>query len=498
MEHVSEKTVNGNLDPGAFGLPPTAEKSSPLYVQIAQILSRQVASGTLRPGDKVPSLRQLSQQKRVSITTALQAYMWLENRGYLEARPQSGFYVRTPFAKLIPEPQFQGTKSQPTEFENNAVLTELREAVNDPKNIPFGYGCASPELFPNRKLNLILRSIVRHTPLHSARYDFPPGVKSLRQQIARHSLRMGCEFSADDIVVTSGAADAVNLSLRAVAKPGDVIAVESPTYFGILDSIASMNMKVLEIPTHPQGGMDLDELERAIRKHQVKACVAMTNCHNPLGYVLPDQYKRALAELIGRWNVPLIEDDLYGDLAFQDARPYPVKAFDRKGLVLLCASYSKVLSPGYRVGWVAPGRFKREVERLKLLTSVAVPSLPQLVIAEFLQSGGYARHLRRLRTVLAGQVEFVRQAIAKYFPPGTRISRPAGGYMLWVELSPKISGFKLYRAALEHHISIMPGMIFSATGKYKNHIRLNCGLPWSDALDKALLTLGRLCSQIEA
>jgi DNA-binding transcriptional MocR family regulator len=205
-----------------------------------------------------------------------------------------------------------------------------------------------------------------------------------------------------------------------------------------------------------------------------------------------------LAELIGRWNLPLIEDDLYGDLAYQEARPYPVKAFDRKGIVLLCTSYSKVLSPGYRVGWVAPGRFKREVERLKCLTSVAVPSLPQLVIAEFLQSGGYARHLRRLRTVLAGQVEFVRQAIAKYFPPGTRISRPAGGYMLWVELSPRISALKLYRAALEHHISIMPGMIFSVTGKYKNHIRLNCGLAWSDTLDKALMTLGRLCTHIEA
>ena len=476
----------------------SAQSAIPLYVQIAQTLSQQVACGALRPGDRVPSLRQLSQQQRVSVTTALQAYMWLENRGYLEARPQSGFYVRMPFAKLIPEPQFEANKGNPIAVGGNAVLAEVIEASNDARNIPFGHGCASPELFPNRKLNLILRHVVRQKPLHSARYDFPPGLESLRRQIARLSLDMGCEFSPGEIVVTSGALDAINLSLRAVAKSGDVIAVESPTYFGILESAAALNMKVLEIPTHPQGGMDLDELERAIRKHHVKACVVMTNCHNPLGYVLPDQYKRALAELTGRWGVPVIEDDMYGDLAFEGPRPYPVKAFDRKGLVLLCTSFSKVLSPGYRVGWVAAGRFRREVERLKLLTSVAVPSLPQLVIAEFLQSGGYARHIKRLRSTLAGQVEFVRQALAKYFPKGTRISRPAGGHMLWVELSPRINALKLYRAALEEHISILPGTIFSATGQYKNHVRLNCGVTWSDVHDRALLTLGRLCERVQS
>jgi DNA-binding transcriptional MocR family regulator len=474
-----------------------AQNPPPLYVQIAQTLSRQVASGALRPGDRVPSLRRLSEQKRVSITTALQAYMWLENRGYLEARPQSGFYVRTPFAKLIPEPQFEENKGHPIAAGNNTVLGELMEAANDPKNIPFGYGCASPELFPNRRLNLILRHLVREAPLHSARYDFPPGIEPLRRQIARHSLEMGCEFSAEEIVITSGGLDAVNLSLRAIAKPGDVIAVESPTYFGILESIASLNMKVLEISTHPQGGMDLDELEHAIRKHQVKACVVMTNCHNPLGYVLSDQYKRALVELTGRAAVPVIEDDLYGDLAFEGPRPYPVKAFDRKSLVLYCGSYSKVLSPGYRVGWVVGGRFQREVQRLKLITSVATPSISQRVIAEFLESGGYARHVKRLKSILAGQVEFVRQAIAKYFPQGTRISRPAGGYMLWVELPPRINALKLYRAALDEHISVLPGTIFSANGKFQHHIRINCGISWSDVYDKALLTLGKLCERVE-
>ncbi len=286
--------------------------------------------------------------------------------------------------------------------------------------------------------------------------------------------------------------EAVNLSLRAVARPGDVIAVESPTYFSLLESIASLGMKVIEIPTHPQAGMDLEELERAIRKHRVKACVVLTNCHNPLGYVLPDDYKKALVELTARWDVAVVEDDVYGDLTFQGPRPRTAKSFDRKGLVLWCTSISKILCPGFRLGWVAAGRFRAEVERLKLLTNVCTPALPQMVIAEFLESGGYDRHLTRLRTTLASQVEMVRQAIAKYFPDGTRISRPAGGYMLWLELPPRTDALKLYRAALAEHISILPGTIFTSTNGYRHHIRINCGHTWSAAHDRALLTLGRL------
>jgi len=242
--------------------------------------------------------------------------------------------------------------------------------------------------------------------------------------------------------------------------------------------------------------MDLNQLEAAIRKHRVKACVVMTNSHNPLGYVLPDHYKKALVDVTARWNVPLIEDDTYGDLAHQDLRPRTAKSFDRNGLVILYSSFSKILSPGYRIGWVVAGRFREEIERLKLLTSVASPSLPQSVIAEFLVTGGYDRYLKRLRTRLAGQVESVRQAIAKYFPQGTRISRPAGGYMLWIEFPPRINALKLYRAALAENISILPGTIFSATGQYKNHIRINCGHVWSEIYDRALLMLGRLCEKV--
>jgi DNA-binding transcriptional MocR family regulator len=252
-------------------------------------------------------------------------------------------------------------------------------------------------------------------------------------------------------------------------------------------------MKIVEIPTHPQDGMDLERLESAIRKHRIKACITMSNCHNPLGYVLSDEYKKALADLTARHNVAVIEDDVYGDLAYESPRPRTVKSFDKKGLVMLCSSFSKTLPPGLRVGWVMPGRFQAEVERLVFLSTVATSTLSQMAVAEFLASGAYDRHVKRLNAAFASRVDIVRQAIARYFPEGTRVTRPAGGLLLWVELPRKTDALKLYRAALAERIAILPGRIFSTSNRFRNHIRLNCGQTWSEAHERALVRLGRLC-----
>lgn len=471
----------------------TQVTSTPLYVRIAQGVIQQIENGTLQAGEKVQSIRHLSRQKRVSISAALQAYLWLESRGHLEARPRSGFFVRRPYASLIPEPRFDTRQLQPQLPGRDDILSTLVASAQDPEYIPFAAGCATAELFPNRAMNTIVRRIVNGKPLHSSRYEFPPGVEGLRRQIARRSPDSGCGFSAQDVVVTCGAMEALTLSLRAVAKPGDVIAVESPTYFGVLGCAASLGMKIVEIPTHPQEGMDLDRLESAIRKHRVKACVVMSNCHNPLGYVLADKNKKAIADVTARSNVAVIEDDVYGDLAYQSPRPVTVKSFDKKGLVLLCSSFSKTLPPGYRVGWVMPGRFYAEVERLKFLSTVATSTLAQMAVADFLASGGYERHVRRLSAEFSGRVENVRQAISRYFPEGTRISRPAGGILLWVELPPKTDSLKLYQKALAERITILPGKIFSPSNRFRNHIRINCGQEWSEKHERALMRLGRLC-----
>jgi DNA-binding transcriptional MocR family regulator len=469
---------------------------TPLYLKLARALEEQISRGVLRPGERIPSVRSFSRQQGVSISTVLEAFMWLENRGAIESRPQSGFFVRVPFAKSVPEPRFQTPAPRPAVFGAGAIVAEVLRSATDPASIPLGTACPDPELLPHHKLNAILRGIARRNSLHSSIYGPTQGVEALRRQIARRSLGYGCNFSSADIVVTTGAMEALNLCLRAVARAGDAIALESPTYFGVIEAIEALGMRCIEIPTHPREGMSLEFLADAIHKYRIKACVSMTNGHNPLGYVLPDDYKKRITELTAKNNVALIEDNIYGDLAFGASPPMVAKAFDRKGMVLLCSSFSKVLAPGFRVGWVHAGRYQAEVERLKFLNTVATPHLPQLVLAEYLESGGYDRYLARLRIAFAEQVRMVSQAAAKYFPEGTRITRPDAGYLLWVELPKRVDAVKLFRAAIAAHITIVPGTIFSTTGRFRNCIRISCGYRWSDAIDRALVTLGRLASDL--
>ena len=467
--------------------------SLPLYLRVAQSLEKQIQKGAFSHGDQVPSVRELSRQHSVSISTVLQAYFWLENRGWIEARPKSGFYVRTPVENLNPEPAYRHVESKPTPVETGELILEVLQGGGRPIKVSLSAACPSVDRMPTHKLNAIIRQLSRQAPNHSVAYELPPGNLRLRRQIAKRSLLAGCNFVPDDITITCGAMEALNLCLRAIGKPGDVIATESPTYFSCLQAIESLGMKAVEIPTHSRTGMDLDALENAIRKHRVRGCMAITNCHNPLGYVLSDDRKRALAELLARYEVPLIEDDVYGDLVFAPHRPRLAKSFDRNGLVMVCGSFSKTVSPGLRVGWIHTERYRAKIQQLKLITSVASPSLPQLAVASFLESGGYDRHLRSMRTVFEGQVHTVSRTIAKYFPEGTRVSRPEGGYILWLELAKGTDSIKVYREALEEGIGILPGPVFSATGKFKNCIRLSCGGSWSNEMDRGLLKLGRIC-----
>jgi DNA-binding transcriptional MocR family regulator len=468
----------------------------PLYLRVAQQIQGQIRKGALRVGDRVPSIRALRRQQGISVSTVLQAYFWLENNGWIEPRPQSGFYVRVPYTDLVPEPEFYSTSSVPTDVGITGLLDEIVNSIAHPAHVPLGAASASPALYPNRKLNQIINKITRSDPTHSGHYEFPHGNEELRRQIARRAVGFGCTFSPAEVIITCGGMEALNLAVRAVARPGDVIAIESPTYFAVLQIIESLGMKAIEIPTHPRGGMDLDALARAVRRHRVRACITMANCHNPLGFILDDDYKKNLVSLLTKHNVPLIEDDIYGDLAFNGTRPKTAKTFDTDGLVLLCSSFSKVLAPGFRVGWIEAGRYRDAVKRLKFINTIASPSLPQIAIAAFIESGGYDRYLRGLRQTLANQTQLYSQAVARYFPSGTKISRPAGGYVLWVELPRNIDSLKLYRAAVAEKISIVPGVIFSPSGKFGNYIRISCGHPWHDAIDRALVTLGRLCEKV--
>jgi DNA-binding transcriptional MocR family regulator len=466
-----------------------------LYQKTADAIARLIERGTLRPGQRIPSVRRLSSQYRVSISTVLQAYQKLESRGLIEARPQSGYYVRLRLHPAPPEPVMSTPRCLPKAVSISEQVMRVVQAARDPRIVPLGAAVSGSDFLPMRQLNRILGQVGRRYLKLSHAYDFPPGNELLRVQVARRTMEAGCVLGPGDIVTTCGAQEAINLCLRAVTKPGDTVAIESPTFYGILQSIESLHLRALEIPTHPRTGICLDSLKASLRSNPVKVCLFSPNFNNPLGSCMPDDSKQQLVKMLAEREIPLIEDDIYGELVFGAVRPKAAKAYDKRGLVMLCSSFSKTLAPGYRVGWTAPGRFQEAVERLKFVNTIATATLPQLAVAEFLANGGYDRHVRRIRRIYSEQIESMTGAISRYFPQGTRVTRPAGGFVLWVELPDGIDAMELHDAALCEKISIAPGPIFSASGKFKNCFRINCGLPWSVEIEKAVMTLGRLAAK---
>ncbi len=481
--------------PPALPPPPKATPARPRYEALADEVERLIRAGTLRAGERIPSVRSAARQHGVSVTTVLEAYLLLENRGLIEARPKSGFFVRARPREQAPEPLTTRPARAAGLVEVGSLQSRLFDAVRMPQVVPFGAAYPSAENLPVEKLARTMAAVARAAGARGVAYDMPPGSERLRHEIARRALEAGSRLAGDDLITTCGGTEAIALCLRAVAKPGDTIAVESPTYFGILQTIEELGLKALEIPMHPRTGMDLDALEAALKRTRVAACLAVPSFSNPLGSLMPDAHKERLLELLRRREVPLIEDDINGELAHEGPRPRSVHAGDRAGLVLLCGSVSKTLAPGYRVGWVAPGRYFERVRALKLTSTLATPSLPQLAVAEFLAHGGYERHLRSLRRAFAQQLAQCSAAVAESFPAGVKITRPAGGFVLWIELPPHVSALELHARALGEKISIAPGPMFSARRAFGNFIRLNCGQPWSAKLERAVGILGRLAGK---
>ena len=469
-----------------------------LYHALAGRLSQAIRAGSLKAGDRLPSVRQLSQQHQVSIATAVQAYRWLENQRLIEARPKSGYFVISRGRRL----ELPNVSSPPLSASFvgiNHVVMEYLQCSELPDVVPLGCATPSETLYPGDKLARLLASIARHHPRMSARYAMSMGHPSLRKAIARRAVEFGCALAEDDIVVTHGCTEALNLALRAVARSGDTIALESPTYFSLLQIIESLGMKAIEIPTDPREGISLEALDLATQQPgAVKAVMLITNFSNPLGSLMPDAKKERLVRLLDARGIPLIEDDIYGEAYFGRARPLVAKAWDKTGNVLLCSSFTKSLAPGYRIGWIAPGKYRPQVELLKFISSITTPELPQFAIAQFMTDGGYDHHLRKMRSAFARQVEQASQAVAEHFPAECRITEPQGGFVLWVELPEAIDAVELFQAARAHKIAIAPGSMFTNSGKYRNFIRLNCGHPWTSRMDAAIAQLARLIDQLSA
>lgn len=463
-----------------------------IYLRTAEGIEQQIMSQVLKIGDKLPSVRLLSKKHDISVSTVLQAYYHLEAKGLIESRPQSGYYVSFNPSRF-PQKIEKSNPAQVVRTRNvEAIIGEVYDSFSQEGIIRFSLSVPAPEILPLARLNKAMTQALRDLPSNGTQYEQVLGNDLLRRQIARWSMHWDGGLKPDDIVTTAGCMNAIAYCLMAVTKPGDTIAVESPVYFGTLRFAQSIGLKVLELPTDPDTGVDPDDVRIALDKHDIKACFFVTNFSNPLGYCMPDEQKKALVQLLAQRGVPLIEDDLYGDVYFGKTRPKSCKSFDEEGNVLWCSSISKTLAPGYRVGWVAPGKYLDDIRRLKLYHSITSPTAQQAAIGSFLATGRYEHHLRKLRQTLhSNSLRFTR-AIGEYFPAGIKMSNPKGGFILWLELDKKIDAYQLYQEAMFHKISIAPGMMFSLQDRYQNCIRISYGMQWTPEVDRALKKLGDL------
>ncbi len=465
------------------------------YQELADLLGDLIRQGTYPPGKRIPSVRQMSQQQGLSISTVLQAYSLLESHGLIEARPQSGYYVRTPLATRLPEPDMSSPGRDPSQVSLHELTMMLLDDTLNPNLIQLGAALPNPSLLPTKKINHIIANLARQNVPELQGYQWPPGLEALRAQIARRAVSAGCSLSPNDIVITSGGVEAIDICLHVACRPGDIVATESPSYFGTLQLLEVHGLRALEIPTHPRDGISLEALEFALEHNPIRAVLVIPNFNNPLGSQMPDEKKKELVDLLARYDVPLIENDVSGELYFGAKRPLVCKAFDTRGLVMLLSSFSKDISPALRIGWVAPGRYRAEVEWTKFTISAASPTLGQMAIAQYLESGGYDQHLRRIRREYARNVELLSDAVMRYFPEGMRLTRPSGGLVLWVRLPENVDSLELYKLAHAAGITLAPGYVFSATQQFSNFIRLNAA-EFNYSTERALEHLGTMIKEL--
>jgi DNA-binding transcriptional MocR family regulator len=467
-----------------------------LYIQVADGVEKMIDEDVLKIGDKLPSVRVLSEEYGISMGTAFQAYYHLEGKGLIESRPKSGYYVRFNQRRFPALPQHSQPENISHEVSVKEMIASIYKDITADNVINLALAVPDLSLLPVAKMNKAVIMALREGKDHCIGYEHPQGNVELRKQIAKLAFNWGGKIKPDDVVVTAGCLEAITMCLRAVTQYGDTVAVETPTYFGIYQVIESLGLKVVDIATDPATGVDIKHLEKAIKKFSIKACVFVPNYNNPLGSCMPDENKKELVDLITRHNIPLIEDDIYGELYFGRTRPKTCKYFDKKGLVMHCSSLSKSLTPGYRIGWAIPGKFIEEVKHIKRIHNISCPTITQVAMANFLKNGRYEYHLKNLRRSLHTQSLKYIQAIIDHFPADTKVTRPQGGFIMWLELNKKIDAFKLRTEAMKHHIAFVPGKIFSSGSDYSNFMRLSFGKPWSDDVDYGIMMLGRLIKKM--
>ncbi len=477
-----------------------------LYTNLARELGEKIKNNTFKTGEKLPSIRSLHQKLSLSISTVYKAYIELEKQGLIEAKPKSGYYVKhqsrtcaIAYQPDVDSPQkldfsIPSTDAlSPHRISIPSYVNQVLKAAHRPDFLQLGTAMISPEILPFRQLSKIMKDFSQKEMRSILSYSLTQGDIELRRQLSLRSTGFLKQIGANDLIITNGCTEALMLALRATAKEGDIIALESPAFYGILPLLEDLGLYAIEIPNDPVNGLNLEILEDALQKHRISACLVTPNFSNPLGSLMPDAHKQKLVQLANRFDMPIIEDNINTELFYTQKRPSLLKAFDRNNLVITCTSFSKTVAPGYRIGWIIPGpNFMERILKLKAAISVSNSTLDQQIMARFMSLGNYDRYLRSLRSKMQKQVREYHSAIKSKIRNGIKINNPAGGILLWIEMLNGADGLEVYQTALENKISILPGTIFSTSGKFRNFIRIGCGYPFSKKTENAIDLLGSI------
>lgn len=466
------------------------------YQQLADEFATLIHQGKIKAGQRLPAIRRVAETHQVSVNTVLSAWQRLENRGLVEARPQSGFYVRSVLAEVATSAPRQ-LKPRELGREKMALIEAAFSAQRNPAYTNISLACPQHEdFFPTAKLTKIAASLLRRKPEIISKYALPNNGEPLREQIAKRALYSGLSLSAEEIIITHGCSEAIQLALRVITSPGDCIGVESPTYFFLFPLLAELGLKAVEIPTDPRKGIKMDVLELMLKEKRISALVTIPTVHNPLGFTTSVADKKRLAQLAQHYQLPIIEDGIYSELQFHTPESPAVKSFDKEGWVIYCTSFTKTLAPDFRIGWMMAGRFHEAISRLKGLSTLGESALLTSTLAEFLANGGYDHHLRSLRRRYASNMDKVRDMISRYFPEGTQATRPMGGFVFWAELPGKINTVDLFEQLLNERICVTPGALYSLSDHYNHALRLSCCYPFDERYRYALRRTGELACEM--
>ncbi|MCG6204125.1 PLP-dependent aminotransferase family protein [Rhodopseudomonas sp. HC1] len=474
------------------------------YEKILERLIGAVEMDIYRHGDRLPSVRQLMATEGASQSTAVRVLVELEARGLAYSRERSGFFVRRPAGSKkrslepamldIPRPTESSQGPHPVDVHH--LIQDLFKAFRTSDLLAFGAAEVAKNLLPTAELTEAMKRAVRvHGPSIYKTSD-PHGVPELRRAVAAFLQRRGLLVSETDVLITAGETDAMAIALRALTRPGDAVAVESPTFFGILQEIQEAGLHVIEIATHPTTGIDVDELIRAADDNKVQAVVLNPTFENPFGCCMEPYALRAITDAMNQRSIPVIEDDVYSDLNFRNKPVKALASFDFYGNTVYCGSFSKILSPGLRVGWCVPGKHADVVKDIQLRRPTAVSTLSQYTLVEYLNGRRYAKHCSRLSDLFLRQRDQVRKLIKDTFPIGSTATNPEGGFLFWIEIPPPFDAMEFYRRALKLGISIAPGPIFSVSNRFDHCFRLSVGAKLTPEIRNAIRKLGKLAEEI--